>query len=486
MISRRECLATHVQIPQVDTSSILPEGDMASLLQDLRYSLRQLKGSPGFSITAILSLALGIAATTAVFSVVYAVTLNPYPYRAAGRMMHMVLRDRTGQEVGFGLTPSQWQELRKSPVVEDSILTSGVNLTLTGHDLPEDVAASSLTPNSFQFFGVPTVQGRGLLASDATQPVVVLGYKFWQRHFNGNEDVVGKTVQLSRKGYIIVGVAPSRFTWNDADVYIPLDLASSHENPYGVVLRLKPTISRAAANAALRPLVDQFAKQTPTNFPQGPFTFSVVGLNDNFIDQLGGTLALLFCAVALLLAIGCGNVSILLLARGAARQGEFALRSAIGASRGRIVRQLLTESLLLSLTGAGLGILLAFRVVDVIVTMLPDNSFPHEAAIQINLPVLAFSVTVALLTGVVFGLWPRARALTPQPARRDARGDAEDRGPDGRTRGQQHAGRHADRGYAADAGGSGGSHPGLSAHDKNAAWLRPAQRDGGGDAHSLR
>jgi putative ABC transport system permease protein len=386
---------------------------MTSLLQDLRYSLRQLKGSPGFSITAILSLALGIGATTAVFSVVYAVMMNPYPYRAAGRMIHMSLRDRTGQEVGFGLTPSQWQELRKSPVVEDSILTNGVNLTLTGHDLPEDVAVTSLTPNGFQFFGVPTVLGRGLLASDATQPVVVLSYKFWERHFNGNEDVVGKTVQLSHKDYTIVGVAPSRFTWNDADVYMPFDLASSHKIPYGAAVRLKPRISRAAANAALRPLVDQFARQTPHNFPQGPFTFSATGLNDDFIEQLGGTLALLFCAVALLLAIGCGNVSILLLARGAARHAEFALRSAIGASRGRIVRQLLTESLLLSLTGAGLGILLAFRVVQVIVNMLPDNSFPHEAAIHVNLPVLAFSVTVALLTGVLFGLWPALELSRP-------------------------------------------------------------------------
>jgi len=386
---------------------------MTSLLQDLRYSLRQLKDSPGFSITAILSLALGIAATTAVFSVIYAVLMNPYPNRAPDRMVHMRLRDKSGREDGFGITPSQWQELRKSPVVEDSFLSNGVSLTLTGHDLPEEVAASYLTSNAFQFLGVPTVIGRGLLPSDAMQPVVVLAYKFWQRHFNGDPGVVGQTVQLTRRNYIIIGVAPSRFTWNDADVYMPLDFSAGHENAYGVAVRLKPGISHAASIAALQPIIDQFARQTPNNFPQNKFTFTVVGLNDDFIHKLGGTLALLFCAVALLLAIGCGNVSILLLARGTARQHEFAMRSAIGASRGRIVQQLLTESLVLSLTGAGLGILLAFRVVAVIVTMLPKNSFPHEAAIHINLPVLAFSVALALVTGVLFGLWPALSLSRP-------------------------------------------------------------------------
>ncbi len=137
------------------------------------------------------------------------------------------------------------------------------------------------------------------------------------------------------------------------------------------------------------------------------------GLNEDFLKQIGGTLSLLFCAVALLLAIGCGNVSILLLARGTARQHEFAVRAAIGASRRRIIRQLLTESLLLSLTGAGLGILLAYRLVAIIVEMLPKYSFPHEAAISINLPVLFFSVAVALLTGVLFGLWPALQLSRP-------------------------------------------------------------------------
>jgi predicted permease len=391
---------------------------MQTLLQDLRYSLRQLIHSRGFALAAIVSLALGIGATVAVFSVVYAVLMNPYPYAAPDRMAHMKITDKTGRERYFGLTGQQWQVIRKSPAVEDAFMTDDWNLTVTGHDLPEDLQAAYMTSNSFEFLGVPPVLGRGLLPSDAVdghdpQPVVVLGYKFWQRHFSGNPDVVGKTLQLVRKNYTIVGVAAPRFTWNDGDVYLPLKVTQDPVLGYQTELRLKPGVSHAAASAALTPLIHQFAKETPKHFPQDAYTFSVVGLNEDFVKQLGGTLSLLFSAVALLLAIGCGNVSILLLARGAARQQELALRSAIGASPRRIMRQLLTEALLLSFTGAGLGVLLAYKTIAVIVALLPQYSFPHEAAIQVNLPVLLFSVGIALFTGVLFGLWPALQLSRP-------------------------------------------------------------------------
>ncbi|MGB9414745.1 MAG: ABC transporter permease, partial [Acidobacteriaceae bacterium] len=391
---------------------------MHTLLQDLRYSVRQLVHSPGFALAAVVSLALGIGATAAVFSVVYAVLMNPYPYASPDRMAHMKLRDKDGQDRYFGLTGQQWQVIRHSPAVEDAFMTDGWSLTVTGHDLPEDVQGVYATSNTFQFLGVPTVLGRGLLPSDAIdghdpQPVAVLSYKFWQRHFNGNSDVVGKTIQLVHKSYTIVGVAAPRFTWNDAEVYLPLKVTQDPVPSYLTELRLKPGVSHAAAAAALTPLIHEFAKETPKHFPLDAFTFEIVGLNDDFIKQLGGTLALLFTAVALLLAIGCGNVSILLLARGTARQHELALRSAVGATRGRIVRQLLTEALLLSFTGAALGVLLAYKAIAAIVALLPPNYFPHEAAIQMNLPVLLFSVGVALFTGVVFGLWPALRLSRP-------------------------------------------------------------------------
>jgi putative ABC transport system permease protein len=392
---------------------------MDTVLQDFLYALRQLRKSPGFTATAVVSLALGIGATTAVFSVIYAILMNPYAYAHSDRMVHMRLKDPSGQERYFGLTTGQWQEIRKSPVVEDAFLEDGWNLTITGQDLPEDVAACLMSSNSFEFLSVPTALGRGLQSSDAidgqeAQAVAVLSYKFWQKRFNSNPRIVGQNIQLVRKNYTIVGVAGPRFTWEDADVYLPQKVTQDPIHAFYVGLRLKPGISHEAANAALSPLIAQFALQTPKHFPSTKFQFRVAGLNEDFVHDMGGTLSLLFCAVALLLAIGCGNVSILLLARGTARQQEFAVRSAIGATRRRLIRQLLTEAVLLSVTGAIFGVLLAYQSLAAIVAMLPKYSFPHEAAIRVDLPVLIFSVAVAIGTGILFGLWPALQLSRPE------------------------------------------------------------------------
>jgi len=385
---------------------------MKTLLQDIRYGFRQLIKMPGFTLTAVLSLALGIGATTAVFSVIYALVVNPYPYAGADRMMHLRLIDeKSGAPQGFGLTASQWQQVRKLPVLDDAFASDGWSLTATGGDIPEDVEATYFTSNTFEYFGVPAFLGRGLQPSDAIdgqdpQPVVVLSYKFWMRYFGGNRDVVGKTFQMVRKDYTVVGVAAPRFTWEDADVYVPQKITQDATHTFYVGARMRPGVTHEQVDAAMQPLIEQFARETPKHFPTGKFKVHVVGFNDDFFAQIGGTLSLLFGSVAMLLLIGCGNVSILLLARATARQHEFAIRSAVGASRMRILRQLLTESLLLSLTGAALGVALAYKAMAFIVTNLPQNSFPHEAIIRINLPVLGFSVALAVFTGVLFGLWP--------------------------------------------------------------------------------
>ena len=397
-----------------------------TLLQDLSYALRQLRKSPGFTLTAVLSLACGIAATTAVFSVVWAVLVNPYPYAHADRMAHLALGEigTNGDYDGFGTTPAQWEQIRTSPVLEDSILTRGSHLTITGDDLPEDLHACSMTSNSFNFFGVPMAQGRGLQPADAVggadpQPVTVLGYKFWQRRFHGDPGIIGQTIHLSRKPYVVVGVAAPRFTWNDADIYLPMKLSGNvrGEDVGSLEVRLKPGVTHVQAEQQLAHFIPQFAKETPMYFPNDfltkPMPLHVIGLNDQFVKSIGPTLGLLFGAVALLLAIGCGNVSILLLARGTARRHEFAIRAAIGASRVRIVRQLLTESLLLALAGAAIGVLLSYKLLAAIVDLLPENAFPHEASIHLNLPVLGFCVLVALLTGVLFGLYPALQLSRP-------------------------------------------------------------------------
>ena len=392
---------------------------MNAVLQDLRYALRQLRHSPGFTLTAILSLALGIAATTSVFSVIYAVVLDPYPYANSDRMVHLFMTQKNGEDRGLGLTGPQYHEFLKTNSVENAVAEDQWNLTTTGGELPEDVNAVYFTGNGFEHFGVPALLGRGLIPADAPdgqdpQPVVVLGYKFWQRHYNGERDVVGKTLQLVHKNYTIVGIAQPRFTWGDGDVYLPLKLTADPSRTYQIDTKLKAGVSRARANAEFQPLFEQFARETPKHFPADGFRMNVHGLNDNFIREIGTTLTLLLGAVALLLAIGCGNVSILLLARGTARAHEFAVRSAVGAGRARLVRQLLTESLVLSLSGAILGILLAYRAVAVIVSLLPEFSFPHEAAIRINLPVLCFSVGLSIFTGIFFGLSPAMQLSRPE------------------------------------------------------------------------
>jgi predicted permease len=220
-----------------------------------------------------------------------------------------------------------------------------------------------------------------------------------------NPDVVGRTLQLDHRNFEIVGVAAPRFTWYDGDVYLPLKLLRDPGRTSIVNLLLRRGFSHSAADAALQPLVEEFARYMPNDFPD-VFKVHVLGLNDWVIGSMGGTLYLVFGAVMLLLVIGCGNVSILLLARGTARQHELAVRTAIGASRIRIIRQLLMDSLLLAVIGAMLGVLSSFGALVLIQRLLPPYAFASEAVIRINLPVLFFSITVALVTGVLFGLWP--------------------------------------------------------------------------------
>jgi putative ABC transport system permease protein len=393
---------------------------MRVLLHDSIFAFRQLRKSPGFALTAILSLALGIGATTAVFSVVYGVLMNPYPYKDADRMVHLVLKDKAGNKNWPGLTGPQIHQMRQAHAIESVVGEDEWNLTTTDEDLPEDVVAVYLTPNATTHFGVPALLGRGLIPSDAPdgqdpQPVAVLSHKFWQRHYGASPDALGRTLRLVHKSYTIVGVMPPRFTWGDADVYLPLKLTQDPKVQYAAPLRLKPGISRAAANSELQALIAQFAKDAPSHFPPS-FHVALQALNDQFVERLGPTLYLLFGAVGLLLVIGCANVSILLLARGTARGHELAVRAAMGAGRGRIVRQLLTESVELSAAGAILGVLLAYQGVHLIVKWLPEYSFPHEAAIGINLPVLVFSVVLALATGVFFGLSPALHLSRPDLA----------------------------------------------------------------------
>ena len=381
-----------------------------AVLHDLRFAFRQMAKTPGLCLTAIMSLALGIGATVSVFSVLYSAVLTPWPYAGFDRVCVIDTINKNGDEGGPSFTASQIRELRRTRSAEDVIAVAGWNLTVTGSDVPEDVQAVYFTGNAFRFFGMPALLGRYFQPTDAPEsqdpePVAVLSYSFWQRHFGGDPSVVGKNIQLAHKNYTVLGIMPRRFTWRDGDVYLALKMSEDQNVEYGAFIKLHPGVRVEAAEAEFRPLMQQFDKERPNHFPSG-FQIAVRKMGERYTRELRSTLHFLFGSVALLLLIGCSNVSILLLARGTTRRHELAIRSALGASRLRIVAQLLTESLLLALVGAGIGVVLAYRAVGFIVAKLPDYSFPHEADFHVNVPVLLFSVCLAVASGVVFGIIP--------------------------------------------------------------------------------
>jgi predicted permease len=380
------------------------------ILGDLKFAWRQAVRLPRFTIAAILTLAIGIAAQTTIYSVVHAVLIDPYPYRGAMRMVHLHLYDKEPFPDDLGLTGPQFVEFQKLPVLDGAIADDMYGQALTGEELPEQVQVARLSPNAFEYFGVPALLGRELGPSDNSH-VAVLSYHFWKSHYDGRRDIIGRTLEMDHQVFTIVGVLPQRFAWLGSDLYTPLAYSADPRRIVRVFARLKPGVSDRAAEQQIDPLLERFQHETPDNFPQ-IFKVHLVHINELAIGRFRGALIILFISVSFLLMLACVNVAILLLARGEARQTEIALRKALGAGRRRIVGQLLTESLLLSLAGGGCGVMLALagiRFVRHFIVILP-SLFPQEAEIALNVPVLLFSLGVAVATGVVCGLWPALRA----------------------------------------------------------------------------
>ena len=391
---------------------------MKTVMQDIRFSVRQLLKNKSFALTAILSLALGIGATTGVFSVVYGVLMDPYPYKDANRMVHVELFDNAGRQMGlvFNNGP-ELNDLKQAKCVDEIFMQSGNTVTMTAaNQLPVSVQLGEYTLNLFEYMGVPPVLGRQFTSADVTEgkasPLAVLSYLFWKKQFGASRDVLGKTIELDRKVYSIIGVAAPRFTWGDSDVYVPY-IPTADPNDYrNSFIKLKPGITLEAANAELQPIILSFKDRDPKGYAPVVRTQTVT-LNEQVLGRFSGTLLMLFAAVVLLLVIGCANVSILMLARGTARMHELALRSSMGASRWRIIGQLLTESVLLSDLGAILGLGFAFGAVKWIAAAMPFYSFPHEATIHVSLPVLFFSMALAVITGILFGVSPALQLSRP-------------------------------------------------------------------------
>jgi putative ABC transport system permease protein len=382
---------------------------LENLATDLRFAWRQAVKSPRFTFAAVATLAIGMGAQATIYSVVHAVLIDPFPYRDALRMVHLHLYDKTPFPFDLAMTGPQFLEFQKLPVLDGAIAEDLFSRALTGEELPEQVQTARLSPDGFAYFGVPALLGREFSPGDNAH-VAVLSYPFWKAHYAARSDIVGKTLQLDHENYTILGVLPQRFAWMGSDLYTPLTYSADPHRIANVYGRLKVGVSDRTAEEAIGPMLAAFAKQTPDSFPPN-FKVHLVHINELLVGRMRGVLILLSVSVSFLLVLACANVAILLLARGEARQPEIALRKALGARPRRIVTQLLTESLLLSITGGVCGVLLALagiRLVRHFLVPLP-GLFPPEANIALNLPVLLFGAVVSVLTGVACGIWPALR-----------------------------------------------------------------------------
>jgi putative ABC transport system permease protein len=388
-------------------------------LADLRYACRRLRRSPTFTLISVLSIALGTGATTAVFGVIHAVLINPYPYRDADRLVHLHVFNRGTFVYDLPLSDRQFDAFQESPVLDGAMAMDTEGMSATGGGrLPEPVNAGYLSLNGFGFLGVPPLLGRFFTPEDATsrsnsRRVVVLSYRYWQRHYGSRPNILGQSLRLDDEDYDVIGVMPRRFAWWDCDVYLPLAHSSDPNRLASVFARLKPGINDESAGPAVQSLIETLARERPDRFPAN-FRVRLVHMKQIAAGPWSGTLLALFGAVGVLLMIGCANVSTLLLARRNSTRPEIAIRAALGASRSRIVRQLLTESLIIATAGGVLGILFASGGIDLVPHLLPEGTFPAESVIRLSLPVLFFGEAVAVLTSLLFGLWPALSLSRPE------------------------------------------------------------------------
>ncbi len=403
-----------------DTRAVWVSRWLEDLRRDLRYALRTFRRRPGFAATAVVSLAVGIAAATGMFSIVNAALLNPFPFADINRIVRLDMNDK-GKPRGLAVTARQLVALQQSDVLDGAFVSNAWEMTLTGQDLPEAVRTQYFSANALNVLGVPPLLGRVFTEADGPageqpQRVVVLTYRFWQRHFGGRPEAVGQTLYLNREPYTVIGVLPRQYFYSGPEILVPIHLTLDPKFAWGVQARLKRGVTPRMAEQRLQPLFDQFAKETPQRFPKEgrPLVQSLVETQRgaDFVP----TLLLIFSASMLLLLIACANVSILLLARGTARRQEFAVRAAIGASRGRLMRQLLVESLLLAFSGAALGVAAGYWGLPAILRLLPPNSVPvgNLIAVPVNVPVLLFSAGLAMASALISGLSPALSFSRPR------------------------------------------------------------------------
>ncbi len=410
---------------------------MDALLQDVRYAIRTLVRTPGFAITAVIALALGIGANTAIFTIVNAALIEPLPYQDPDRLV--LVWESSARRPGRSnvVGPAnyiRWRE--RATAFEDLTGFADTRSVLTGGGDPEEVTAQLVMGGMFKILGVPAMLGRTFSDAELADPaanVTVLSHRLWQRRFGSDPGVVGRTVQLNSAPTTVVGVMPPdvqlqtklSLVGRPTDLWIPYPLSESARIPRGrsisVVGRLKPGTSIQQAQAEM----DTIAAGLTAEFPQFDtgWTVRVVAIRDELAGDIRPALLVLAGAVAFVLLIACANVANLLLARGASRHREMAIRSALGAARTRVIRQLLTESLVLGLVGGGVGLLVAQWSLELLIALSPVD-LTTLGHVRLSYPVLVFTAAVSLLTAVICGFAPAfesARADVQESLKEGAR-----------------------------------------------------------------
>ena len=384
------------------------------LWQDLRYGLRSLRKDRGFALLAVLALALGIGATTVIFSVLDNVLLEPFPYKNPDRLAMFFIHDNTRSDRdGRGdFSYAEYMDYKEqNHVWEGLIANNGLDVLYTDKEGTRQYRGGEVSGETFEFLGMQPLLGRTLVPGDARSdapPVAVMSYRVWQKDFNGDLKIINSTLQLNGKQVTLVGIMPPRFLFGAEDFWLPLTLTRSDTSPFNRVWllgRLKPGVSLQAAASDLevvaRRLSSGYRKDYPLNF-----NIKVMSLADQVVGQFRVMLFALMAAVSMLLLIACSNVANLLLARATAREKEIAIRASMGASRARLVMQLMVESFILAALGCLAGSLFAYGGIKGVLAALPPDLIPAETVITLNARVLLFSVGVTAVTTLLCGLAP--------------------------------------------------------------------------------
>src|SRR5499426_616402 len=395
-----------------------------TLIQDLRYGARMLMKNSGFTLVAVSTLALGIGANTAIFSVVNATLLRPLPYKDPDRIV-MVWGTNPGGygwrgKSGFS-APSFLDYQQRNQVFEQMAAFHRDNFTLTGTGDPELIRAGAVTHEFFDVFAVQPILGRTFLPQETQtdqERVAVLSYGLWRRRFGSDPSIIGQTIRLDGAPHTIIGVLPQGFDFTipgfflSRDLWVPNVLPhdnSGRGNKYlSVIARLKPGVSLGGAEQEMRAITEQLAREYPREM--AGFGVKLIPLHEQIFGDIRLVLLLLFGSVGFVLLIACANVANLQLARASTRRKEIAIRTALGASRGRVLRQLLTESLLLALIGGTLGLLLASWGIRLLMG-LGLAHIPHETVVRVDSTALAYSMVLSLITGILFGLAPALQSM---------------------------------------------------------------------------